>query len=160
MSDAHSESFIKTPKQLLIVVSLALLVPIAVIGLIVSYVTTGAEGDKSAMTAEAIEQRIRPVAGFELASATAPAAGGQAAAAAPGKALYDTVCAGCHGAGVAGAPKLGDKAAWAPRIAAGMNTMVTTAIKGKGAMPPRGGRADASDADIKAVVEYMVGAAR
>ncbi len=160
MSDAHSESFIKTPKQLLIVVTLALLVPIAVIVLIVSYVTTGAEGDKSAMTAESIEQRIRPVAGFELASADAPAAGGQAAAATPGKALYDTVCSGCHAAGVAGAPKLGDKAAWAPRIATGINTLVATALKGKGAMPPRGGRADASDADIKAVVEYMVGAAR
>ena len=160
MSDAHTESFIKTPKQLLIVVALALLVPIAVIGLIVSYVTTGAEGDKSAMTAESIKQRIRPVAGFALASADEPAAGAQAGAAAPGKALYDTVCAGCHTAGVAGAPKLGDKTAWAPRIAAGLNTVVSVAIKGKGAMPPRGGRGDASDADIKAVVQYMFDAAR
>ena len=159
MSDANHESFIKTPRQLLTVVVLALVVPIAAIALIVSYVTTGAEGDKSSMTDEAIEQRIRPVAGFELGSATAAAAGAQGGAGAA-KALYDTVCAGCHAAGVAGAPKFGDKAAWAPRIASGMNTLVTTAIKGKGAMPPRGGRADASDADIKAVVEYMVGAAR
>ncbi len=62
----------------------------------------------------------------------------------------------CHAAGVAGAPKLGDKAAWAPRLAQGMDTMVQSAIKGKGAMPPRGG-SSASDADLRGAVEYMAG---
>lgn len=70
-------------------------------------------------------------------------------------ALYAQTCAVCHGSGLAGAPKLGDKAAWAPRLAAGVDGLTASAIKGKGAMPPRGGAA-ASDADIKAVVAYMV----
>lgn len=76
-----------------------------------------------------------------------------------GKAIYDATCAGCHGAGVAGAPKLGDKAAWAPRIAQGMPALLQNAIKGKGAMPPKGA-STASDAEIKAAVEYMVGASK
>jgi cytochrome c5 len=71
-------------------------------------------------------------------------------------ALYAQSCAVCHAAGVANAPKLGDKAAWAPRLAAGVDGLTTSAIKGKGAMPPKGGVAAASDADIKAVVSYMV----
>ena len=69
---------------------------------------------------------------------------------------YRTACAACHMSGAAGAPKTGDKAAWKARIAAGMDTMVTNAIKGKGAMPPKGGRSNLTDAQIKAVVAYMV----
>ena len=74
-------------------------------------------------------------------------------------ALYAQVCVACHAAGVANAPKFGDKAAWAPRIVAGIDALTASAIKGKGAMPPRGGSA-ASDADIKTVVQYMVSAAK
>jgi cytochrome c5 len=70
-------------------------------------------------------------------------------------ALYTQACAVCHGAGIAGAPKLGDKAAWAPRLALGIDGLTASAIKGKNAMPPRGG-SQGSDADIKAVVTYMV----
>ena len=69
------------------------------------------------------------------------------------------VCSACHAAGVAGAPKLGDKAAWAPRIAQGIDALTASAIKGKGAMPPKGG-SNASDAEIKAVVTYMVNASK
>jgi cytochrome c5 len=95
------------------------------------------------------------------APAAAPAAATQAAAAGgAAPALYTQTCQVCHAAGVAGAPKLGDKAAWAPRIAQGMDTLVATAIKGKGAMPPKGGAASASEADIRAVVTYMVNAAK
>jgi cytochrome c5 len=75
-------------------------------------------------------------------------------------ALYAQSCAVCHAAGVANAPKLGDKAAWAPRLAAGVDGLTSSAIKGKGAMPPKGGVAAASDADIKAVVSYMVSAVK
>jgi cytochrome c5 len=89
-----------------------------------------------------------------VAAATpAPAA---AAAGGNGEAVYKQVCVACHAAGVAGAPKVGDKAAWAPRIAQGLPALVTSAIKGKNAMPPKGGSA-APDADVKAAVEYMVG---
>lgn len=84
---------------------------------------------------------------------TAPAAGD---AAAKGKSIYEASCAACHASGVAGAPKLGDKAAWAPRIKAGNNTLYTSAIKGKNAMPPKGGNAALADDDVKAAVDYMV----
>lgn len=120
-----------------------------------------------------------PAAGQEAASAAAPAASGAApaaatpvAAAAPaaaaqpaaaagnaGEALYKQTCSACHAAGVAGSPKFGDKAAWAPRIAQGLPTLVQNAIKGKNAMPPKGG-STASDAEVKAAVEYMVNAAK
>jgi len=77
-----------------------------------------------------------------------------------GKKIYDTTCMACHAAGVAGAPKLGDKAAWAPRIAQGADTLHTHAIKGfqgkAGMMPPKGGNMSAKDEDVKAAVDYMV----
>jgi len=74
-------------------------------------------------------------------------------------ALYASTCAVCHAQGIAGAPKLGDKAAWAPRIAQGIDALTASAIKGKGAMPPKGG-STAPDADIKAVVTFMVNSAK
>jgi cytochrome c5 len=80
-----------------------------------------------------------------------------AAAATTPPLLYAQTCSTCHTPGIAGAPKLGDKAGWAPRIAQGIDVLTTNAIKGKGAMPPKGG-ASASDADVKAVVTYMVSA--
>jgi len=90
-------------------------------------------------------------------TAAAPAAGtAPAAAAGAGQALYNQNCMACHTAGVAGAPKLGDKAAWAPRLAQGVPVLVQNAIKGKGAMPPKGGAATASDADVAAAVDYML----
>ena len=90
--------------------------------------------------------------------AAAPAAPVKAAAGA-GEALYKQACVACHAAGVAGSPKFGDKAAWAPRIQTGLDMLTASVIKGKGAMPPKGGSA-ASDADIRAAVEYMVSAAK
>ena len=88
------------------------------------------------------------------AAAVKVAAGGGA-----GEALYKQACVACHAAGVAGSPKFGDKAAWAPRIKTGLDMLTASAIKGKGAMPPKGGSA-ASDADIRSAVEYMVSAAK
>lgn len=99
-----------------------------------------------------------PAAPAENAAAPAPAAAAPAAPAAAssaGKDLYNTTCVACHGSGVAGAPKFGDKAAWAPFIAQGMDTMVQKATQGIGAMPPKGG-SSASDADFKAAIQYMV----
>jgi cytochrome c5 len=87
----------------------------------------------------------------------APAAGGNTA---KGEAIYKQTCFACHAAGVAGAPKLGDKAAWGPRIAQGNDTLYTHSIKGfqgkAGMMPPKGGNMSLSDADVKAAVDYMV----
>jgi len=77
-----------------------------------------------------------------------------------GKKIYDTKCFVCHASGVAGAPKFGDKAAWEPRIATGMDAMLAVAITGKNAMPPKGTCMDCSDDDLKAAIQYMVDAAK
>jgi cytochrome c5 len=79
---------------------------------------------------------------------------------AKGKSIYESSCAACHVAGVAGAPKPGDKAAWAPRLKTGKDALYASVIKGKNAMPPKGGNASLSDADIKAAVDYLMGLAK
>jgi len=75
---------------------------------------------------------------------------------ATGQKIYKQSCQACHANGVANAPKPGDKAAWAPRIATGIDAMLATAKKGKGAMPPKGTCMGCSDDDLKAAIEYMV----
>jgi cytochrome c5 len=95
-----------------------------------------------------------------VALVTIPPATAKAPTPAAGKATFDAACSVCHGAGVAGAPKLADKAAWAPRIKTGMEALHASALKGKGAMPPKGGNLALADADVKAAVDYMVAAAK
>lgn len=77
------------------------------------------------------------------------------ALAADGKSVYDTTCAACHASGAAGAPKFGDKAAWAPRLQ-DLGALKASAIKGKGVMPAKGGNSSLSEADVAAAVDYMV----
>jgi cytochrome c5 len=93
------------------------------------------------------------------APAAAPAAT-TAAAKPDGKKVYDTTCAACHAAGLVGAPKLGDKAAWGPRLKQGIDALYASALKGKNAMPPKGGNTTLADADVKAAVDYMAAAAK
>ena len=96
-------------------------------------------------------------------TAAAPAAAASVAAASgsgDGKGTYEKVCSVCHAAGVAGAPKFGDKAAWKPRIATGADALHDSALKGKNAMPPKGGMVTLPDGDVVAAVDYMVKAAR
>lgn len=76
--------------------------------------------------------------------------------AAEGNAVYAQTCAQCHASGVAGAPKIGDKAGWASRLAAGREAMLTSVLKGKGVMPPKGGNASLSDEEAKAAMDYML----
>jgi cytochrome c5 len=151
--DAHT-SFIRTPKQLITVVVLSLFIPISIILLLANFVVsgdrTGAGSDS--MTPEAIAARIKPIAGFEFRDASAP----QVVRA--GEEVYKGVCGACHAAGVAGAPKFGEKEPWAPRIATGLQSLVNSALKGKGAMPPQGG-GDYSDIEITKAVVYMTKAA-
>ena len=174
---ASDTGLIKTPTQLIVVVVLAFVVPIAAIFTIIHFVV---DGDKSratpAMSDKAIAERIKPVGGVPdiengpsplvpvpaPAVVTAVADAGKAAAPSGniGKAIYDATCQACHAAGVAGAPKLGDKAAWAPRLGAGAAALVTSAIKGKNTMPPKGGNLTLPDADVKAAVDYMVSQAK
>ena len=169
-------------KQLVVVVALAFIVPIAVIILLTQYVTDAPvqpnENDSAVLNrikpvgevllATAGASATQDVAGAKAGSSPAPvatAASPAAPAAAPagkvdGKKTYDATCSVCHGAGVAGAPKFGDKAAWAPRLKTGIDTLYASAIKGKAAMPAKGGNASLSDADVKAAVDYMAAAAK
>ena len=121
----------------------------------------------------AVDERIKPVAEVRLpgeAGAEAAGAAGAVAttgAAAPvaakrtGEQVYNAACFACHGAGVGGAPKLGDGAAWAPRIAQGEATLIKHALEGfqgkAGVMPPKGGRVDLSDDEIIAAVKFISG---
>lgn len=106
---------------------------------------------------DAVVQRISPVGEIQVAEAAAPAAAG---AAGDGEGTFKKICSGCHAAGLLGSPKFGDKTAWAPRIAQGLDTLYNSALKGKNAMPAKGGNPALSDADVKAAVQYMVSAAK
>lgn len=104
-----------------------------------------------------------PAAAPASAPAGAPAVAAAPAAAAgsdKGKAIFEGTCIACHGSGVMGAPKFGDKAAWAPRIKTGMDALYNSALHGKKAMPAKGGNASLADADVKAAVDYMVSKAK
>jgi cytochrome c5 len=124
---------------------------------------TAAAPAAPAAPAAAAPAAAAPAAAAPAAAPAAPAAAPATASADTGKALYGTTCVACHGAGVAGAPKYGDKGAWAPRVAQGANVLYEHALKGyqgkAGVMPPKGG-SSAPDADVKAAVDYMVAAAK
>ncbi|MEW6512478.1 MAG: c-type cytochrome [Pseudomonadota bacterium] len=100
---------------------------------------------------EAVNARILPLAKVKLAP---PAATGTTAGSRSGEELYKAVCGACHEAGVAGAPKTGDKAAWAPRIGVGLDVLTKTALSGKGAMPPKGG-SDATPEELTRAIVFM-----
>jgi cytochrome c5 len=117
---------------------------------------SGADANAAQATAAAAAIAAIPQA------SSAPAAGGgeqSADASQAGKALYQQVCQACHAAGVLGAPKFGNKDDWAPRLKDPMDTIYNYALHGKGQMPAKGG-SNASDADVKAAVDYMVSAAK
>lgn len=101
-----------------------------------------------------------PSAPAAAAAKEAPAAAPDAAELAKGKKVFEGTCKACHETGVAGAPKIGDKTAWAPRIKTGFEALYTSAVKGKNAMPPKGGNASLAYADVKAAVDYMVSKAK
>ena len=139
--DQH-ESFIKTPQQLIVVILLAFLVPIFGIIMLVQLVLSRPGADPQAMTAEAVSARLQPVARLEIGGA------GGAAGARSAAEIVKNTCAACHQTGAANAPKLGDTAAWAPRIKTGVNALVQSVIKGKGAMPPKAGDASLTETEI------------
>jgi cytochrome c5 len=179
-----SESGESNPIQLAILIMLGAIAVVIGIMLLVNY-AVGSYGSRDltgdpSMSPEAVAKRIAPVAQVKVdpnapAATPAPAAAAPAAApatpapAAPvktaaaggaGKSTYDTACVACHGTGAAGAPKLGDKAAWGPRLAQGLPALHASALKGKGAMPPKGGNAALPDDAVKAAVDYMASAAK
>ena len=151
---------------------IAVMAGLAILAVVLVYTAISLTSDVSEYKSEDIVvANIKPVGEVyiagesepEEAPSTAPAAAATmtAGAAAPAAAksaeqVYTSSCLACHGTGVAGAPKLGDVAAWAPRIAAGMDTLLGNAIKGLNAMPPKGLCMSCSDAEMQAAVEYMV----
>ena len=155
MSDAHNEheSAIRTPKQLAAAVIGFFLVTVLGIVLLVKYVTedklTGAGSNSQAP--EQIAARLSPVAdaGFTFKDVNAPKV------LQSGEAIYTSTCAACHGAGVAGAPKVGDAGGWAARIAQGYDTIVKHAIEGLRAMPAKGGNPDLDDVEVARAVVFM-----
>jgi cytochrome c5 len=155
MSGNARESPIKTPKQLVIVLVLAFAVPVIVIVLLAQLATSGRIYDEEAMAPEAVAKRIKPVA--EVNMGTAGPAGEVLKT---GEEVYKSTCMACHGAGVANAPKFGDKKAWAMHLMHGTEHVYENALKGKGAMPPKGGNLTLSDAEVKAAVDYMLGAVK
>jgi len=148
MSD-EPRSFIKTPKQLVIVVLLAFAVPIALFAL-VSQLVTGVRPAGREEAETGVLNRIKPVGALTLVDATAPQG------TLSGEQVYQTVCKTCHEAGLVGAPKMGDRAAWAPRIKKGADALFASALKGtsKG-MPPKGGDQNLADVEVQRGVVYM-----
>ena len=115
------------------------------------------KGSSASADADEAELRIQPVARVEMQKADVVKTDGKPRT---GEAIYASVCKACHESGVAGAPKTGDKAAWAPRLASGMAALLKSAANGKGAMPARGGAPDLSDDELKAAVAFLTGKAK
>ena len=151
--DAEHESGIKTPKQLVTVIAASILVPVVVIIMLTQFVAL--DNKKSpgseALSASAVAARIAPVASNAVFDATAvviPKTGQQ---------VFEAQCTTCHTAGLLGAPKFGDAAAWGPRVAKGYDALLTSALHGKGNMPAQGG-GDFSDFEVGRAVVYMANA--
>jgi cytochrome c5 len=157
---------------------IGLLVAVAIVLFALSRIVAGRTQEQhvlvEAQYLKAVEERIQPlvrvaVAGQDntalaikptQAEAAAGAGAGAAVAFETGADVVQGACAACHGAGIAGAPKVGDAAAWGPRIAQGKDTLYKHAIEGyqgeTGVMPPKGGRTDISDELVRAAVDHMV----
>ncbi len=158
MSDAHHqpdhdgphEGPIQTPRQLILAVSFAFVVPIIVIVLLVMYVTSDHRpaAGSSGMTAEAVAQRIQPVGMVQVKDAS------DLSTLKTGEQVFASQCTACHTAGLVGAPKLGDADAWAPRIKSGYDALLHAALAGKGQMGAQGG-GDYTDLEIGRAVVYM-----
>ena len=151
--DAEHESGIKTPKQLITVIAASILVPVIVIIMLTQFVAL--DNKKSpgseALSASSVAARIAPVASDAVFDATAvviPKTGQQ---------VFEAQCTTCHTAGLLGAPKFGDAAAWGPRVAKGYDALVTSALHGKGNMPAQGG-GEFSDYEVGRAVVYMANA--
>ena len=148
--DGPHEGPIKTPKQLILAVLYAFVVPIFGIILLVMFVTTEKRpaAGSDAIEPKAVAERIRPVGVVEVKDAS------DLASLKTGDQVFAAQCSACHAAGALGAPKLGDADAWSARIKTGFDALVHSALAGKGQMPPQGG-GDFSDFEIARAVVYM-----
>ena len=151
---AHEEEHtgpVKTPKQLLLMVFYSLVIPIFAIIALVYFVTSGNKPAAGAVNTEkAVAQRIQKIGSVEIRDANRPLKAGAE--------VYAAQCAACHAAGLAGSPKFGDVAAWAPRLKTGFEALWNSTLKGKNAMGAQGG-GDFSDIEIGRAVVHMTAAA-
>jgi cytochrome c5 len=151
--DSGHEGPIQTPQQLIVAVLAAFIVPVIIIVLLVNYVTSSSKdaAGSDALSAQAVSQRIMPVGTVEIKVASANTGPRS------GEEVFKAQCTNCHTAGMLGAPKLGDAAAWAPRIGQGEAKLIEHALKGFNAMPAQGG-GDYSDLEVHRGVVYMANA--
>lgn len=151
--DPHDDhaSPIRTPKQLVMVIVASFVVPIIIIILLVNYVAFGGKqgAGSDGLSPEAVARRLQPVGSVEIRDMSSPAA------MRTGEQVYQAQCAACHNSGAAGAPKLGDAGAWAPRVSTGYESLLNSVMNGKGAMPKQSG-GDASDYEVARAVVYLV----
>ena len=170
LSEKHDRTFFDT---FMLVLGILFAVTLVLLGLarVISGRSVEAHLQEDPVYQRELLARIEPVARVAVAGQDnsaleppTPAPAAAAAAALGGEDVYNQACVACHGAGVAGAPKLADKAAWGPRIAQGADTLHQHAIAGfqgkAGFMPPKGGRTDLSDQSVINAVDYMVAAAK
>ncbi len=155
MSDnQHDEAHtgpIKTPVQLMWASIFAFVVPVFVIIGLVMYVTSGTKPSAGASNVDkSVSERVQKIGSVEIQDANRPLKNGEA--------VYNAQCAACHASGVAGAPKFADAGAWGPRIKTGLDALVNSALKGKGAMAPQGG-GEHSDVEIARAVAYLANSA-
>lgn len=151
MSEEHG-NLIKSPKQLITMVFASFFVPLIIILLLMTFVGNGKnKGAGTDQAAEATNNLIRPVAQLDFKDASGPKVYKS------GEEVYKAVCASCHAAGAAGAPATGNNGSWAPRLSKGYDALLTSALKGKNAMPARGGAApdDVSDFEIGRAIVHM-----
>ncbi|AIL32190.1 c-type cytochrome [Basilea psittacipulmonis] len=143
----------KTSTSFIIAVSILAVVTPALIIAILAF-ALNKEPVSEEFSDDAITLRIAPVASYNVLSpvAAAPVKTGPLS----GEQVYNETCHTCHGAGLAGAPKVGDNAAWAPRIAEGAEQLFTHALKGFNAMPAKGGNPDLEDLEVERAVVYMI----
>jgi cytochrome c5 len=172
VSASHDRTFFDT-FLLVLGILVGVTIGLIIIARIIAANTSVANRAEDPVYQRQVEERIRPVARVAIAGqdntalappAAAAAVAVTAAADLTGEQAYNQACVACHGAGVAGAPKFGDKAAWAPRIAQGMDTLHAHALQGyqgkAGYMPPKGGRTDLSDQSIVNGVDYIIAASK
>jgi cytochrome c5 len=151
MSDNHHEEAhtgpVKTPKQFLMMVGYSFVLPVFIIIGLVFFVTSANKPQAGSSNApEAVAARIQKVGAVEIRDANRELKAGAD--------VFKAQCSACHATGAAGAPKFGDKAAWAPRVGKGYEALLTSALKGKGAMGAQGG-GDFDDVEIGRAVVYM-----
>ncbi len=147
--EAHTGP-VKTPKQMLLLSLASFIIPVFIIIGLVFYVTSANKPAAGAVdTEKATAQRIQKIGMVEVRDANRPLKAGEE--------VYKAQCAACHAVGAAGAPKFADAAAWGARIKQGLDTLVTSALKGKGAMGAQGG-GDLDDFEIARAVVYMANA--